>query len=484
MPLCTPHIRRMLSSVEGSDVCSLMAASSYLRSAVQDSLHIIPAEWNMSVNPQGPLTVETIVRYYTMQKAQSSHNAVADGRTFGVALMRDKIMVCWRFLPVIKIFRPPFLTISVACGFEHVLLLDACGFVHSFGMGDDGQLGHGDDASLHSPRIVSMLVSSCALQVSAGRAHSLVLTTGVSSMGSQLDTCLKAFGCNHSGQLGLGTRTGTSVPTAVVYKEGAQNLPGTQETIEFRTAKQISCGWGHSAAVTRNGELFTWGGCQAVVGQPRHQPDYVPLRPAMITRSWLEPAVDLPVFTQVVCGNLFTIALGQTAADSAPQLWATGLRLSVRHSTLRFGGSRNLQKFTRVPAPPSPPIVRLAAACFGRAVIRIREGGEAVMLGPEKPRARLIDTYGCSQVAIVDYDRQEDHESLMLLSDGQASGRTILVRCGHVLEDGLPIDEFLCPSSRLPPRQRGGMAFDVEAAIERLNTRSAEAEEPGQALRH
>ena len=49
------------------------------------------------------------------------------------------------------------LTNQVALGFSHVLILTMEHFVYSYGEGGHGQLGHGDNASCRSPKLIESL---------------------------------------------------------------------------------------------------------------------------------------------------------------------------------------------------------------------------------------------------------------------------------------------------------------------------------------
>ena len=49
------------------------------------------------------------------------------------------------------------LTNQVALGFSHVLILTMEHFVYSYGEGGRGQLGHNDNASCHSPKLIEGL---------------------------------------------------------------------------------------------------------------------------------------------------------------------------------------------------------------------------------------------------------------------------------------------------------------------------------------
>jgi alpha-tubulin suppressor-like RCC1 family protein len=94
---------------------------------------------------------------------------------------------------------------AAAAGSGHSLALKTNGSVVAWGRNDSGQLGDGTTTGSAIPVAVSGL-SSAVTAVAAGGAHSLALK----STGSAV-----AWGGNASGQLGNGTTTNSSVPTAI-----------------------------------------------------------------------------------------------------------------------------------------------------------------------------------------------------------------------------------------------------------------------------
>jgi len=102
-----------------------------------------------------------------------------------------------------------------------------------------------DKSDTFLPRPV-VLLDSCKL-VAAGRDHSVMLTYS-----GRVFSC----GANHEGQLGLGgefmaaTNFTTPVPIAI------------QDSLNCVT--HIACGDSHTAAVSNDGTLFTWGNAEAV----------------------------------------------------------------------------------------------------------------------------------------------------------------------------------------------------------------------------
>ena len=116
------------------------------------------------------------------------------------------------------------------------------GYTEVFAWGGDyfGQLGLGNKHSgktYASPRFCSFNI--LIKELSCGEEHSSFISFSghVYSMGS-----------NSEGRLGLGDKTLRSSPSPCLV-EGLSN---------YRCFK-ISCGWGHTAVITEEGNVFTWG---------------------------------------------------------------------------------------------------------------------------------------------------------------------------------------------------------------------------------
>eukprot|EP00826_Nyctotherus_ovalis_P031579 TRINITY_DN2525_c0_g1_i7.p1 TRINITY_DN2525_c0_g1~~TRINITY_DN2525_c0_g1_i7.p1 ORF type:complete len:839 (-),score=257.71 TRINITY_DN2525_c0_g1_i7:25-2541(-) len=117
---------------------------------------------------------------------------------------------------------------------------DAYTEVFAWGADRYGQLGLGNKQSgkcYPTPRFCSFSVVIRA--VSCGEEH-----TGLITGAGQIFT----VGSNSEGRLGLGDRTlhQSSTPCLV-------------EALSHCNAVKMSCGWGHTAAVMDNGDLYTWG---------------------------------------------------------------------------------------------------------------------------------------------------------------------------------------------------------------------------------
>lgn len=165
--------------------------------------------------------------------------------------------------------------------------------VASWGVGMRGQLGHGKRKDENEPR---MLVGGFGygiriVQVSAGGglvrvAHSLLLT----ATGRVL-----SFGNNMYGQLGHGYSAGKQLPDTM--------RPKYIDALSSVRCICISAGELHSAAVTADGDLYTWGDgfCgQLGLGDKRPQ-----LLPSQVTLGGLEDEV----VESVSCGARHTLAV-------------------------------------------------------------------------------------------------------------------------------------------------------------------------------
>ncbi|KAI4356512.1 hypothetical protein L6164_000531 [Bauhinia variegata] len=128
---------------------------------------------------------------------------------------------------------------EIVCGGRHSAVITDTGMLLTFGWGLYGQCGHGNTADQLRPTCVSSLSGSRVEKAAAGLWHTLCITA---------DGQIYAFGGNQFGQLGTGT-------------DQVETLPRLLDApcLENKRSNTISCGARHSAALTDNGQLFTWG---------------------------------------------------------------------------------------------------------------------------------------------------------------------------------------------------------------------------------
>ncbi|XP_056297890.1 probable E3 ubiquitin-protein ligase HERC4 [Pseudoliparis swirei] len=233
--------------------------------------------------------------------------------------------------------------VSIACGQDHCLAVSASGHVFSWGAGEDGQRGILPDQLCNRPSRVPIPLQIPVIQVACGNSHSLALTRGGDVF---------SWGLNSHGQLGLGKEVALQyVPDLLVALTGVAvtqisagathtlflTLPGRVYCCGANAAGQlglnrvdangrfnvcmvpalrargvsfISCGEAHSAALTRDGEVLTFG--EGRYGQLGHDSSADELIPRRVD-GLHGPAA------QISCGRRHTLVLG-----SSGQLWAFG----------------------------------------------------------------------------------------------------------------------------------------------------------------
>jgi len=87
--------------------------------------------------------------------------------------------------------------VAVAAGTSHSAAISLHGSLYTWGIGNDGRLGHGNPGVQELlPKLVVSLVASAVAEVSCGREHTMV---------RMADGRLLVFGKNARGQLGLGS---------------------------------------------------------------------------------------------------------------------------------------------------------------------------------------------------------------------------------------------------------------------------------------
>ena len=130
----------------------------------------------------------------------------------------------------------PLPVISAAAGGYHSLALTADGEVWSWGLNNHGQLGLGGFANTTAPQPVAGLHGRRVVQLDGGEHHSLALTQQGELLG---------FGRADSNQLGLGEAG------------AARDVPAPIAGVA--AVERVACGSNHCCAVTRDGDLYTWG---------------------------------------------------------------------------------------------------------------------------------------------------------------------------------------------------------------------------------
>lgn len=130
----------------------------------------------------------------------------------------------------------------VSAGWNHSGFVSESGHLYTCGDGSFGQLGLADYKSQSSPIKVSCFAFRHVEQIACGMRHSLALLKG--EFGDQV----YGFGSGKRGQLGTSNEKIKSI-----------SLPQSVSGLEEVNVSSISANGDHSAALSANGHLYTWG---------------------------------------------------------------------------------------------------------------------------------------------------------------------------------------------------------------------------------
>lgn len=95
---------------------------------------------------------------------------------------------------------------KVACGWDHSLAVTAMGLVYSWGSGTNGKLGHGDEENCDVPTLIIAMEGKQVKVAKAGCEHTVLLTD---------EQEVWTFGQGDSGRLGHGDNLTRKVPTLI-----------------------------------------------------------------------------------------------------------------------------------------------------------------------------------------------------------------------------------------------------------------------------
>ncbi|CAN6482306.1 unnamed protein product [Victoria cruziana] len=175
----------------------------------------------------------------------------------------------------------------VACGQAHTVAVTDLGALVSWGASEFGQLGLKDMvevADVIQPRVVRGSQELHFVRVACGVAHTLALTGSGD---------VYSFGQGIYGALGLSNKEDCCTPTHVKELWGLGII-------------QIACGENHSAALSVDGQVFTWG--RGKYGQLGHDSFQNELKPLPVK------ALSDQMIVQVVCGGNHTMAINEEGA--------------------------------------------------------------------------------------------------------------------------------------------------------------------------
>lgn len=181
----------------------------------------------------------------TGRGALYSWGAGRDGKLGHGDLTSRPLPVCVAALRGVRICR-------VSAGDSHSLAVAADGSLYSFGLGECGRLGHGDERSIHVPRRVQALRGAKVLAIAAGAYHSIALiqprrrrhatpatpdgprhSTPAAAWGAESEPVVVTFGDGAYGKLGHGN----------VFD---QLLPRVVDSLRGQHVCEVAAGYQHS----------------------------------------------------------------------------------------------------------------------------------------------------------------------------------------------------------------------------------------------
>ena len=153
---------------------------------------------------------------------------------------------------------------QIACGMFHSLALSEIGDLYAWGMGFEGQLGLNNEYKIaSSPRYLNFFYKIPIKFITCGHNYSLCITK---------DYRLWGWGENKLGQLGLGKTQIVDKPTHIVIYDTPGNQEGITTAESFMGINNerhytnqplrptyVSAGFAHTAVVTEEGYLATFG---------------------------------------------------------------------------------------------------------------------------------------------------------------------------------------------------------------------------------
>lgn len=243
--------------------------------------------------------------------------------------------------------------VHVSCGASHVLAVSNEKDVFSWGRGDNGRLGLGNQESHNSPQQVVFPQEYEPQKVVCGIDSSMVLTAG-----NQILAC----GSNRFNKLGLDQNSSVNEPPPEDQVEEAytftpvQSAPLHQEAILY-----ADVGTSHSAVVTASGQCYTFGSNQHGQLGTTYRQSRVP---------YLVSVLQGLKVSMVACGDAFTVAV---CTDGQVFTWGKGARGRLGRRDKGIGGPKMVQL-----EESHPYTVTSVACCHGNTLLAVKPGIEDV----------------------------------------------------------------------------------------------------------
>eukprot|EP01038_Epipyxis_sp_PR26KG_P010246 gene10246-13782_t len=198
-----------------------------------------PAVNQLSAGANHTVVLTKIGQVYTWGHAANGRLGTGDIERYG-SKENEKY-----YFPVPLLLKTLESISMISCGADHTLAIGLSG-VWAWGNGAGGKLGMGDTSDRLDPCIVSGMKGKSIVQIAAGTWHSMALITYPPMMPGV--GWLYTWGSGYYGQLAQGLTTVSLTPQVSEYFLDVNLL-----------LRAISAGSHHCLAVTKEGELYSWG---------------------------------------------------------------------------------------------------------------------------------------------------------------------------------------------------------------------------------
>lgn len=249
--------------------------------------------WSWGDNEYGSLGDNSLVDKCTpvsVAGATKTFCQIAGGGAHSVAIDKNGKAWAWganffgaigdnststRCTPV-SVVGAPKIFYRITAGWYHTVAIDKNGRAWSWGYNRNGELGDGSTTSRRTPVSVAGATKTFC-KISGGFDHTMAIDYNGRAWG---------WGRNSNGSIGDNTVSVRSTPASVA---GAT-----------KTFCHISAGVYHTAAIDKNGKIWTWGRAdQGQLGDNTTIQKVTPVSVAGVTKT----------FCQISAGGLFTVAL-------------------------------------------------------------------------------------------------------------------------------------------------------------------------------
>ena len=233
-----------------------------------------------------------------------------------------------------------FTYVQVSAGGSHSLAVGSDGNAYAWGYNHFGQLGDGTKTDRTTPVMVRKPDRKTYPDLPADFTYVQVSAGGSHSLAVGSDGNAYAWGYNHFGQLGDGTTASQTTPVKV---EKLADAP-----VDF-TYVQVSAGGDHSLALGSDGNAYAWGyNGNGQLGNNETTDSSVPV----LVRDPASPADKSKGLkaAQVSAGYQHSLALG---SDGNAYAWGWNLQGELGNNMGGYGAYATVPAYVRDPASPA-----------------------------------------------------------------------------------------------------------------------------------